>query len=655
MQNIRNIGIIAHVDAGKTTITEHMLYVAGELRTPGSVDSGTSISDTLQVERERGISVRAATIRFTYRDTIFNLIDTPGHSDFAGEVERALTALDGAILVLSAAEGVEAQTTQLWHYLHELSIPTIIFINKIDRMTADVQRVIESIHTQLTDGAILLQKPVNSATAEADIAALVLDAKSESSTELIEKIIEHDDTLLNAYLEGSVPSPEQLKTSLGASCRAGTLHPTLLGAAKNGIGITQLLDAAIDFLPQPQPAAGQPVAGVVYKIEHRAKLGKCTYVRLFAGELKPRDSIQNETHQCGEKINRILLPTCHGLQDAPTLQAGEVALITGLKTAQAGDALGALHHRSHPLLAASPFAVEVTPNDTADFTALAEALGILNSEEPNLNFQWDRDERQLTLQVMGYIHIQILAQTLKDRFGLNVTLSAPAIIYRETPSAEFTCAEAYTMPKPCWAVVQFVIKPGAPGSGIQYHSRVSVDAIATRYQRELEKAVPLALRQGPGGWEVTDIDVTLVSGEDHEIHSRPGDFIIATHLALMQGLEKIGTTLLEPIFAYSIAIEEDKCGRVMSDMLRMRGSYDPPIIQSGMARITGIVPAAEAMDYQITLSGISSGKSTFFTQFDGYAPCPEGQGIRRPYRGINPLDRAKFILKMRGAITEGTG
>lgn len=653
MQKIRNIGIIAHVDAGKTTITEQMLYAAGEVRTPGSVDGGTSSTDTLQVEQDRGISVRATTVRFTYQDTIFNLIDTPGHSDFAGEVERAMAALDGAVLVLSAAEGVEAQTTLLWNYLQELGIPTIIFINKIDRMTADVEGVIEVIQTELTDAAVVLQKPVHSATPEASIAPVVLDAQDETSTALLEKIVEHDDGLLNAYLDGTIPSPEQLHISLGASCRAAQLHPTLLGVAKNGIGITQLLAAVIDFLPQPQPAAGQPVAGVVYKIEHHAKLGKCAHVRLFAGTLKPRDSVINSTRQCEEKIHRILLPTCRGLQDAPALQAGDVAVVTGLKTAQTGDALGEWRSQSRPALAASPFAVEVTPTDATDYTALAEALGILSSEEPNLNFQWDRTERLLTLQVMGYIHIQILTQTLTDRFGLDATLSAPTIIYRETPSAEVTCGEAYTMPKPCWAVVDFLIKPGAPGSGIQYHSKVSVDAIATKYQRELEKAVPRALQQGPGGWEVTDIDITLIGGEDHEVHSRPGDFIIATHMALMQGLEKIGTTLLEPLLAYSITIEEDKCGRVMSDMLRMRGSYDPPVIRGSMARITGTVPAAEAMDYQITLSGISSGKSTFFTQFAGYAPCPEGHGVRRTYRGVNPLDRAKFILKMRGAITEG--
>jgi ribosomal protection tetracycline resistance protein len=218
MQKIRNIGIIAHVDAGKTTITEQMLYAAGEVRTPGSVDGGTSSTDTLQVERDRGISVRATTVRFTYQDTIFNLIDTPGHSDFAGEVERAMAALDGAVLVLSAAEGVEAQTTLLWNYLQELGIPTIIFINKIDRMTADVEGVIEVIQTELTDAAVVLQKPVHAATPEASIAPVVLDAQDETSTALLEKIVEHDDGLLSAYLDGTIPSPEQLHPAVQHSC-----------------------------------------------------------------------------------------------------------------------------------------------------------------------------------------------------------------------------------------------------------------------------------------------------------------------------------------------------------------------------------------------------------------------------------------------------
>jgi ribosomal protection tetracycline resistance protein len=655
MQSIRNIGIIAHVDAGKTTITEQMLYLAGELRKLGNVDNGTSVTDNLNVEKERGISVRSAVIRFKYENTVFNLIDTPGHSDFCGEVERALSVLDGAVLVVSAAEGIESQTTLLWNYLKALNIPTIIFINKIDRMNSDIEKVIDDIQTNLTQQIVVLQNPVQEATTEARIEAIdYSNSDPNCFADFSEKIVEQDDDLLMKYLEGKELKSDEVLQSFKTSCRAAKLHPVLLGVAKNGVGIKEFLQAIIDYLPAPTiSTAPEPLSATVFKIQHDPVLGKISYLRLFSGSIKPRDEIHNVTRDLDEKVNQIKFSSARGWQEAPQLSAGDVGVVTGLKSAQIGDKLGIMNKNEKPHLSVSPFIVQVIVNNPADYTALAEALSILNIEEPNLNFDWDREERQLSIEVMGYIHIQILQQTIFDRFGMKVTLSDPAIIYKETPVKFAEGFEEYTMPKPCWAVCRFQIEPGKTGSGIIYKSLISTDKIAAKYQKEIERNIFKALLQGPLGWEVTDISIALIDGEDHEIHSRPGNFIIATNIALMRALTYAKTTLLEPILSYSISISEEKCGRVMSDIIRRRGSYDPPEISDGMIHIKGKIPAATSLDYQITLSSISSGKAAFRTSFHGYQVCDINDGVVRPYRGINPLDRSKYILKMRGAITEG--
>ncbi len=656
MQKMRNIGILAHVDAGKTTITEQILFLAGELHRLGNVDAGSSVSDSMKVEQERGISVRSAALRFEYQNVIFNLIDTPGHSDFSGEVERALSVLDGAILVISAAEGIQAQTTVLWQYLRTLAIPTIIFINKIDRITADVEGVLDGIEASLSPHFVLLQRPVAQASMDANIVPWDADiAADEWFSGNVDKIVEQDDTLLMRYLEGEALSTQELAISLGVSCRAAKLHPVLLGVAKRGVGISELLQGIIDFLPQPAMAAApEPLAARVFKIIHDPGLGKITFLRVFGGKFQPRDLLHNATRGIDEKVNMIKVHRASGWQDTPYAAAGDVVAVAGLKSAAVGDVLGTDLLPEKPLLSVAPFSVQVVAEDPTDYTALAQALGILNAEEPNLNFVWDRDERTFTVEVMGYIHIQILQQIIHDRFAIAARLTEPIIIYRETPLQTATGSEAYTMPKPCWAVVSYRIAPGKPGSGLVYHSEVSVDKIASKYQKEIQRMLPGALKQGPLGWQVTDIDITLIDGEDHEVHSRPGDFTIATMMAVMKGLTQRGTTLLEPVFAYSITIEEDKCGRVMTDIIKMRGSYEPPVIQRGFATISGVVPAATSLDYQITLSSISSGKAVFYTHFSGYRPCAVAEGSIRPYNGVHPLDRSKFILKMRGAIIQGT-
>ncbi len=654
MKSIRNIGILAHVDAGKTTITEQMLFHTGELRQLGSVDKGTAVSDNLSVERERGISVRAAALRFLHQETVINLIDTPGHSDFIGEVMRSLAVLDAVILVISAAEGLESQTRTLWQIIKEAKLPCIFFINKIDRMNADVQKVLADIRQDFTPDYIVLQKISNEAQTDAAISNYILCSDNNPwFTEFTEAVAESDDDLLTKYLEGNTLTDTEVVSSFVASSQAGRLYPVLLGSAKHGVGISPLLDAVVSYLPPPvSPPKNSCLAAQIFKITHDTVRGRLSYLRLFSASLRTREIVSNVTKGLEEKINQIFLPAVRSPQRVETISAGDVAIVSGLNKSQIGDWLGSQSTAARYPLSASPFLVQVVADNPSEDASLADALAVLNIEEPNLNFNWDKETRELSLEVMGYIHIQILKQTLVDRFRLGTQFSSPAIIYKETPQITAHGYEEYTMPKPCWAVCKFRVEPGNVGSGVVYISQVSVNKIAAKYQKEIARSIPDALSQGILGWEVTDIVITMVGGEDHEIHSRPGNFKLACNIALMRAFKKCQMTLLEPILSYHISIKEEKCGRVMSDIIRMRGTYQPPSLDSGIAIIKGTVPAATTADYPLALSSLSGGQATISISFTGYARCNITDGHTKAYRGINPLDRSKYILKMRGAIVE---
>jgi ribosomal protection tetracycline resistance protein len=295
--------------------------------------------------------------------------------------------------------------------------------------------------------------------------------------------------------------------------------------------------------------------------------------------------------------------------------------------------------------------VQVIPQNEADHTHLAEALQKLASEDPHLNFQWFPDERELHVKIMGAIQTEILTEILSTRFGIAATFSDPTVIYKETPATVGHGAERYTMPKPCWAIVTYRIEPGELGSGISFASEIRTSDILQKYQNEIEKNLPEAVHQGPKGWEVTDLKITLVEGSDHVLHSRPGNFRLATNIAVLRGLTDIGTTLLEPFLSFRITAPEEFIGKISSDIITMRGTFEPADIADGRFTLTGRFPLSTTLDYAIRLSSQTGGKATLSVHFDGYEPCSDELGTTRPYKGISPLDRSKYILKMRGGIT----
>ncbi|MBU1100923.1 MAG: TetM/TetW/TetO/TetS family tetracycline resistance ribosomal protection protein [Bacteroidetes bacterium] len=648
-RRIRNLGILAHVDAGKTTLTEQMLFNSGSIKSAGNVDKGTSHTDLMPVEKERGISVRAASVSFEWKGVQINLIDTPGHVDFSAEVERSLRVLDCAVLVISAVEGIQAQTETIWNALREMKIPTMIFINKVDRIGACTQRVMNDLKHEFREDFILLNYPVN----EAESHATTKDNFTLENESLIETISEHDDILTGKYLNEEKVELHALKTVLKQATISCKIFPVLCGVSKNNIAVEELLDMIIEYFPDAVNDVDAPVSGVVYKIEHDPKLGRIAGVRLFAGTLKNRDIIKNYTANRDEKVSQIKKYFSDRFEDTSLLEAGDIAFISGMPEVMIGDILGdpskvpGGYSLVEPLLT-----VKVMPMEDKDYSELAEALQKLSSEDPHLNFTWFKEDREMQVNIMGPIQIEILTELLQNKFNLGSRITPPTVIYKETPAKKGYGSESYTMPKPCWAVVKFEIEPGEPGSGISYSSEVGVNDIERKYQNEIEMILPEALKQGIKGWNVTDIKIKLVDGEHHVVHSRPGDFKLATMMGIMRGLENTDTKLLEPIIAFRISAPEEYLGKVTSDIINMRGSFDPVEIGNGSFTLRGKYPLSTSLDYSIRLNSLTSGKAKLSNNFDGYELCPTDLGVVRNYKGINPLDRSKFILKWRGAIRE---
>ncbi|MCL2378732.1 MAG: TetM/TetW/TetO/TetS family tetracycline resistance ribosomal protection protein [Defluviitaleaceae bacterium] len=650
-----NLGFLAHVDAGKTTTVEQILYHTGAVRALGTVDKGNTQTDFLPIERQRGISVASASITMEWDNLRVNIIDTPGHMDFTGEVERALSVLDAAVLVVSAAEGIQSQTERFWKALREMGIPTIIFLNKLDRPGCRPDAVLKSLCTKLSPKIIPIthyQNPEQAAQSSKAYGTGISVENSPISEDGILELCENDDELAAIYLEGQDPSIKDIEAALIRQTASATAFPLVHGAAINGIGIPILAQAIKKYLPAMPPAPTGDPAGIVYKIEHDKTLGKVAHVRLYSGSLKNRDTIT--IHRPGhdpvnEKITQIRKVSGAKREDASQICGNEIAAICGLTGAKVGDMVGQILNRHSPRISAPLFTVQVT-GPTGSESQLLQAVSELSAEDPLMDYIWHREERELVISIMGKIQLEVLTYLLQERYNLAVSFSAPSVIYKETPSSQGIGLEQYTMPKPCWAVVKLQADPLPPGSGYKYESIIDGHTLKYHYQNHVAAAVTEALKQGRLGWEVTDLKVTLIDGNDHKFHTHPLDFFLATPIAVMKALENAGPSLLEPLVKLRLTADETLCGRLIGDIIEMRGEFDTPLITGGSVEIEAIVPVATTMDYPARFASLTSGKGIINIDFHGYKKCPTELGAIGKRRGIDPLDRDKWILHKRGAL-----
>ena len=638
--NIRNIGIFAHVDAGKTTLSEQLLMHAGAIRRVGSVDEGTAHTDNLPVEQRRGISVKATCVSLNWRGATIKLIDTPGHVDFSAEVERSLWALDAAVVVVCAVEGVQPHTETLFQALKEQQIPTLFFLNKTDREGADTARVLAQIQRLLTPHAVFM-------------------ADDEAVTEFV---CAQDDELLERYLSGEEFAPDFIHARLADMTRVAEACPVYAGSALRDEGIVPLLDAMVDSLPAPE-VGSDGLCGVVFASAQDRVLGRGVWVRLYAGSLENRapvtlpagvDPLTGEEKLVQRKITQIR--RVDG-SDAGSLMAGEIGVIYGLGDVKVGQVLGdeaLLPRRVEPGHLRTPLiTVQVIPEKPEEMQNLRIACEALSAEDPLLQVRYAKALNELQLHVMGTIQLEIIQELLDTRFGMKVTFSKPAVIYKETIAKVASGFVAYTMPKPCWAIMRFEIEPAPRGSGVTFKSTVPVRDILLRYQHQVEQALPLALHQGRLGWEVTDVNITLVDGNHHQFHTHPLDFIVATPWGIQDGLQRGGSTLLEPILEVRFLLPPDCVGRVMSDVALMRGEVTHTETDADRVLMTALVPAATSVDYAATLASATSGRGSMSVKLHGYRDCPLELGATSPRRSVDPLDTSKYILAARSALEGG--
>ena len=634
-----NIGIFAHVDAGKTTLSEQLLLCAGAIRTSGSVDRGTAHTDRMDVERRRGISVKASCVSLEWQGTAINLIDTPGHVDFSAEVERSLWALDGAVLVVCAKEGVQPQTEVLFEALSRQKVPTVMFINKTDLEGADVQRTLGQIRRRLSPLA-------------------VMDGEGAVMTEAV---CEQDDELLEKYLSGEAIDENLIQGNFARLARGGELYPVFTGSALRNEGVLAVLEAVVKYLPPPEKVDG--LCGVAFAAQQDRVLGRGVWMRLYGGQLENRaavtlpagvDPISGETRWVQRKVTQI--KSVSG-GDVGSLAAGEIGIVYGLGDIRIGHVLGdekLLPRRVEPGLLRTPLiTVQVIPDKPEDMQSLRVACETLAGEDPLLQAHYARNLNEMQLHVMGAIQLEILQELLDTRFGLKVTFSQPTVIYRETIAHTTNGFVAYTWPKPCWAIMDFTIEPAERGSGVTFASVAPVKDIALHYQHQVEQALPLALSQGRLGWPVTDVKITLTGGSHHQFHTHPLDFIVATPMGIQDGLRRGGSVLLEPILDVKFLLPPECVGRVMSDVATMRGEVTETLTDDDRVILTATLPVQTSMDYASTLASLSSGRGGMSIRLKGYRECPIELGATTPRRGVDPLDTSKYILAARSALEGG--
>ncbi|MBQ8109765.1 MAG: TetM/TetW/TetO/TetS family tetracycline resistance ribosomal protection protein [Clostridia bacterium] len=637
---MRNIGIFAHVDAGKTTLSEQLLLKAGAIRSAGSVDSGTAHTDTLDVERRRGISVQSSCVQLTWKGEAINLIDTPGHTDFSAEIERALWALDGAVIVVCGVEGVQPQTELLFEALRLQDLPVLFFINKLDREGADPARVTAQLQRRLSRRA----------------------ARTDDREGLIEALCDAEDALMEKYLDNGDLSDADIQSALERLAPRGEVFPVLSGSALRGRGIEALLDGVLSFLPPPD-ASRDKLCGVAFAAASDRLLGRGLWVRLFGGRLANRqavnlpgriDPLTGERAMVQSKITQI-----RGVdgEDAGSLSAGEIGVVYGLGAMRVGQVLGdeaLLPRKVKPGTLRAPLTtMRVEAEDPAQMKALAAACRALSDEDPLLKTRYIQTTGELHMDVMGAIQLEVLQEALKSRFSLSARFTNPTVIYRETIAREAEGFCAYTMPKPCWAIMRFIIRPAPRGSGVTFHSEVPARQILPRYQHQVEQALPLALSQGRLGWQVTDVDIALVDGSHHQFHTHPLDFIVATPWGIQDGLRAGGSVLLEPVLEMRLRVPPEYTGRIISDVNAMRGEVLRVETADDFASLVALAPVSESLDYPTRLAQATAGRGGMSTRLHGYRECPPELGATAPRRGVDPLDTSRYILAARSALEGG--
>jgi len=671
---VRNIGIIAHIDAGKTTTTERILFYTGRTHRLGNVDDGTTVTDFMEQERERGITIASAAVTCFWRDHRINIIDTPGHIDFTAEVQRSLRVLDGGVVVFDAVHGVEPQSETVWRQADRFHVPRICFINKMDRTGADFWRSIDTIRDRLQAVPVAIQVPIGAEASfsgvidiidqvaliwtdelglepeRREIPAELAEQVASAREELIEAVAETDDDLLAKYLEGEEPSSEELRFGLRKATLSGRLVPVLTGASLRNKGVQPVLDAIVDYLPSPldvpaivgvDPRSGDqvsrvadpdaPFSALVFKIVTDPFLGRLAYMRVYSGTLSSNSATFNPVKSRKERIGHLTYVYASRREDVETVTAGDIAAVGGLKFTFTGETLC---DPNHPVvLEAIRFPepvirVAIEPRSAADEKKLTAALESLAEEDPTFRVSTDENTGQTIISGMGELHLEILVERVRREFHVDAKVGRPQVAYRETIKKAATGEEDSHIQhggKIMSARVVLKVKPESNGDKFTFTNEASKVAVPPAMAKVVEGAVRDSLTSGIlAGYPLVNVAVTLVDGTFYEGESTEAAFYRAASLAFQQALRKGMPTLMEPVMKIEVTVPAENTGDVIGDLTSRRGSIEAMQPRPGdVQAIDGFVPLSGMFGYATDLRSSTQGRGAFTMEFDHYEPAPD--------------------------------
>ncbi|MFO1069436.1 MAG: elongation factor G [Geminicoccaceae bacterium] len=684
IERYRNIGIMAHIDAGKTTTTERVLYYTGKSYKIGEVHEGTATMDWMEQEQERGITITSAATTCFWRDHRVNIIDTPGHVDFTIEVERSLRVLDGAVAVFDSVAGVEPQSETVWRQADKYRVPRICFVNKMDRIGANFERTVQMIRDRLGANPVVVNFPIGTESEFAGVVDLVrnvavvwhdesLGAKfsdqpipdslaakaADLRTKLVEAAAEMDDDVLEAYLGGDEPDAETLIRCLRKGTVTGKLVPVICGSAFKNKGVQPLLDAVVDFLPSPvdvpptegtkpgtdevlirRPIDEDPTAALAFKIMSDPFVGTLTFVRVYSGVIEGGSYLQNTVKDSRERIGRILLMHANSREEVKEARAGDIVALVGMKNTTTGDTLAdaakpvILERMEFP---EPVIEVAVEPKTKADQEKMGVALSKLAAEDPSFRVGTDVESGQTVIKGMGELHLEIIVDRMKREYKVDANVGAPQVAYRETITR--TAEVDYTHKKQTggsgqFARIKLVFSPAEKGAGFKFDSKIVGGSVPKEYIPGVQKGLESSTQNGViAGFPMIDMKVELIDGAYHEVDSSVMAFEIAARAAFREGAAKAGPQLLEPVMRVEAVTPEEYMGDIIGDLNSRRGQITGMEPRGNAQVISAMVPLATMFGYVNTLRSLSQGRAQFTMHFDHYEPVPAmvAEEIRAKY------------------------
>ena len=635
--NIINIGILAHVDAGKTTLTERLLYASGTISEPGSVEKGTTRTDTMFLERQRGITIQTAVTSFQWHSCKVNIVDTPGHMDFLAEVYRSLAVLDGAILVLSAKDGVQAQTRVLFHALRKLNIPTIIFINKIDQVGIDLESVYQSVRDKLSADIIIKQTVSLSSK---------ITLTENTSAEVWDSVIENNDELLAKYIAGESISQKELAQEEQRRVQDASLLPVYHGSAKNGLGIQQLMDAVIGLFQSTKEQGSAALCGRVFKVEYTDCGQRLVYLRLYSGTLRLRDTVALAGRE-KLKITEMRIPSKGEIVRTDTAHKGEIVILPS-DSLRLNDILGDKTQLPREMWSDVPFPMlrtTITPKTAEQRDRLLDALTQIADTDPLLHYEVDSTTHEIILSFLGRMQLEVVSALLTEKYKIETAVKEPTVIYLERPlKVASHTIHIEVPPNPFWASIGLSVTPLPLGSGVKYKSRVSLGYLNQSFQNAVMDGIRYGLEQGLCGWNVTDCKICFEYGLYYSPVSTPADFRSLAPIVLEQALKKSGTQLLEPYLSFTLYAPQEYLSRAYHDAPKYCATIETAQVKKDEVVFTGEIPARCIQAYRTDLAFYTNGRSVCLTELKGYQ-ATVGEPVIQPRRPNSRLDKVRHMFQ----------